>query len=139
MALIAGLTPLCAIAAPAGPSDREQHTAECVAALDLGTQELAGQVKAGRQDLKPLLLDRLKSGAAFIGAAYRGGERDEARSKALLKDALDAQKTLSKPVLEARQVSCAEEGTRLLEQAGFLEREVVDRFAERRLNKLLRR
>lgn len=39
----------------APPSKRELNTAACVAALEVSTDELAGQVKAGRQDLQPLL------------------------------------------------------------------------------------
>lgn len=138
LAITLGLTPLPALATRAAASDQEWHTAECVAALDVNTAALARQVKAGQDELRPLLLDRLKSGAAFVGAAYLRGERDEARAKALLKDALEAQKTLPEPALAARQLACAEEGGRLLAQASFLEREVVSLFAQRRLRKLLR-
>jgi hypothetical protein len=139
LAITLGLTSLPALATrAAASSDQQWHTAECVAALDVNTAELARQVKAGQEELRPLLLDRLKSGAAFIGAAYLRGERDEARAKALLKDALEAQKTLPEPALAARQLACAEEGGRMLAQASFLEREVVSLFAHRRLRKLLR-
>jgi hypothetical protein len=116
----------------------EWHTAECVAALDLDTAELARKVKAGQEAWRPLLLDRLTSGAAFVGAATLRGERDEARAKAPLKDALEAQKTMPEPAIAARQRACAEEGARLLAQATFIEREVVSLSAQRRLNKLMR-
>jgi hypothetical protein len=137
LAMMLGLALPSALATPAVASDREWHTAECVAALDVNTAALAGQVKAGQEALRPLLLDRLNSGAAFVGAAYLRGERDEARAKALLKEALEAQKTLPEAALAVRQLECAEEGYRLLAQASFFEREVVSLFARRRLIKLL--
>jgi hypothetical protein len=90
---------LRSVAATEAPTPREQHTAKCVAALEANTDELAAQVKAGRPDLRPLLLDRLKRGAAFIGAAYLQGKRDEERAKRFLDAALEAQKALSKPAL----------------------------------------
>jgi hypothetical protein len=136
-AILLGLLLPSALATRAVASDREWHTAQCVAALDVHTAALAGQVKAGQEALRPLLLERLQSGAAFVGAAYLRGERDEARAKALLKEALEAQKTLPEAALTARQLECAEEGARLLAQASFFEREVVSLFARRRLNKLL--
>jgi hypothetical protein len=130
---------LSAAAATGDRSEREWHAAECVAALDLGTEDLSRQVKAGHEELRPLLLDRLKSGAAFIGQAYLNGERDEARSQALLKEAREAQRALPESSLAARQLSCAEEGSRLLADANVLEREIVSQVARRRMNKLLER
>jgi hypothetical protein len=109
----------------------------CVAALDLSTRELAEQVKGGRDDLRPVLLTRLTSGAALIGAAYLAGDRDEGRSSALLDSALDAQKALPESELAARQVLCEGEGARLLAGANALERAVVSRVAARRMKRLL--
>jgi hypothetical protein len=103
----------------------------------VNTDELAAQVKAGRPDLRPLLLDRLKQGAAFIGAAYLQGERDEDRAKGFLEAALEAQKTLPKPVLAARQTACAQEGAQLLAKADVLSRAVVSHLAQKRMKKLL--
>ena len=109
----------------------------CVAALDLSTRELAEQVKGGREDLRPVLLTRLKSGAAFIGAAYLAGDRDEGRSRASLDAALEAQKSLPESALAARQNLCEGEGARLLAGASALERAVVSRVATRRMKRLL--
>lgn len=109
----------------------------CVAALDLSTRKLAEQVKGGRDDLRPLLFTRLKSGAAFIGESYLGGERDEARSRALLDTALEAQKAIPESELAARQASCEGEGARLLAGANVLERAVVGLVATRRMKRLL--
>lgn len=132
-----GLLALRALAAADGPSQRELQTARCVAALEVNTEDLAAQVKAGRADLRPVLLDRLKFGAAFIGDAYLRGERDEARAKGLLDAALEAQKALPKPELVARQARCAQEGAQLLANADFISRAVVSHLANRRMKKLL--
>lgn len=136
-----------ALAAPAGsstavasvPTERDTHTAECVAALDISTRQLAAQLKGGQDELRPILVARLKSGAAFIGSAYLAGERDKARTKALLEAALEAQKALPKAELDTRQVACEAEGTRLLAAANALERAVVDRVAAKRMEKLLKK
>jgi len=116
---------------------RDTHTAECVAALDVSTREFAEQIRNGRDAVRPLLLARLRSGAAFIGSAYLAGERDPARTKALLEAALEAQKRLPKADLEALQVACEVEGSRLLGGASALERAVVGRIADKRMQKLL--
>lgn len=132
---------LCA--APAGlastpaASERALHTAECVAALDVKSLELAKQVKAGKPELEAPLTATLEAGAAFIGHAYLQGDRDEARSQALLSAALEAQKLLPEAELAARQASCTQEGARLLSQADVIGRFVVSRLVQRRMQKLL--
>ena len=118
-------------------SERELHTAQCVAALDLSTRQLAEKVKGGQDELRPLLLVRLKSGAALVGAAYLAGARDEGRSHALLDAALVAQTALPVSELAARQAACDDEGTSLLARTNALEREVVSRVATRRMTRLL--
>lgn len=143
------LPTLCLVAAAAGaqstratppsapPSSREWADAQCVAALDVQTEALARQVKAGQTDLRGLLRARLKAGAAFIGRAWLDGERDEARSHALLDRARAAQRALPAPELAQRQGRCAAEGERLLAEANGLQRAVVSRLADRRMKKLL--
>ena len=74
---------------------------------------------------------------AFVGDAYLQGTRDEARARALANDALEAQKSLSKEELAARQTRCADEGGKLLEESNGLERAVVRQVAKRRMAKLL--
>jgi hypothetical protein len=137
LAAAMAFTALNAAAATAVPTEHELHTAQCVAALEADTDELAVQVKGGRADLQPLLLMHLKYGAAFIGDSYLQGERDEAGARALLKAALEAQKALPAPELAALQSDCAMEGAQLLAKADFFGRAVVSRFAERRMKKLL--
>jgi len=126
---------LGAVTAP--PSAQELHVARCVAALEVNTDRLAEQVKGGREDLRPLLAQRLRSGVAFIARSYLDGERDEERSQALLHSALAAQKTLSEPELAARQAACADEGNTLLAKSNAFSRAVVSGLAERRMKKLL--
>ena len=137
LAVLLWLGALQAAVAATEPTEHELHTARCVAALEVSTEGLAAQVKAGRADLQPELLSRLKYGAAFIGDAYLQGERDEARAQALLKAALDAQKAVPATELSARQSECAAEGGRLLAKADFLGRAVVSQLAQRRMKKLL--
>ena len=128
---------LCVAVGAAAPSKRELHSAECVAALEINTDDLARQVKAGRADLRPLLRQRLDAGAAFIGTAYLAGDRDEARAQALLAAALKAQATLPKAELAARQARCAQEGAQLLADSNFVGRAVVARLARKRMKTLL--
>jgi hypothetical protein len=137
MLAVCGLFALRATAATDGPTKHELHTAQCVAALEANTEDLAAQVKAGRADLRPLLLNRLKYGAAFIGDSYLQGERDEGRAKGLLDAALRAQKALPEPELTARQSACAREGAQLLAKADFVSRAVVSHLAQKRMKKLL--
>jgi len=128
---------LCVAVGAAAPSKRELHSAECVAALEISTDDLARQVKAGRADLRPLLRQRLDAGAAFIGTAYLSGDRDEARAQALLAAALKAQATLPKAELAALQARCAQEGAQLLADSNFVSRAVVSRLARKRMKTLL--
>jgi hypothetical protein len=128
----------CAHAQPVdAPSPRELHAAQCVAALQVDTERLAAEVKAGKTESRPLLQARLEAGVAFVGEAYLQGTRDEAKARALANNALEAQKSLSKEELAARQTSCADEGTKLLDESNGLERAVVKQVAKRRMAKLL--
>lgn len=123
--------------ASASASAREMHSAQCVAALDLSTRRLAVRVKDGQDALRPLLLARLKSGAAFIGAAYVSGERDGSRMKRTLETALEAQKALSESEVVARLAACEGEGAGLLAGANALERAVISRVAAKQMQRLL--
>lgn len=121
----------------APPTPREAHAAECVAALEVSTEGLARRVKAGNEEVRPLLQTRLESGTAFVGDSYLNGTTDEARARALANRALEAQKSLTEAQLGARQEACTAEGTKLLEASNPLERAIVKRLAHRRMEKLL--
>ena len=126
-----------AMASSAVHAERELHTVECVAALEVKSDELARQVKAGRTELRAPLLATLDAGAAFIGNAYLQGDRDEVRLQSRLRVALEAQRALPEATFAARQASCGEEGRRLLSEANFIGRAVVSRLVERRMQKVL--
>lgn len=128
----------CAKAEPVeAPSPRELHSAQCVAALQVDTERLAAEVKAGKEASRPVLQAHLEAGVAFVGDAYLQGTRDEARARALANDALEAQKSLTKEELAARQSACASEGAKLLDDSNGIERALVRQVAKRRMNKLL--
>ena len=122
---------------PSEPSPHDLHAAECVAALEVNTQDLAQQVKSGREASRPVLLDRLVSGTAFVGDTYLHGNSDEKQARALANQALEAQKSLTGPELAARQATCADEGARLFASSNGLEQAVVKRLAKKRMDKLL--
>jgi len=100
-------------------------------------QALAAKVKAGDEDLRPLLLSRLESGTAFVGDTYLHDDQDEKRARALANQALESQKSLTEAQIAALQASCAEEGARLLAEANGLERAVVKRLARKRMDRML--
>jgi hypothetical protein len=122
-------------AIPATPS--ELHAAQCVAALEVSTESLAAQVKAGQADAREPLQSRLEAGTAFVGDAYLKGTRDEARAKALANRALEEQKSLSDAELAARQQACADEGQKLMAASNGFERAIVKQVAKKRMAKLL--
>jgi hypothetical protein len=126
-----------ASAADPTPSPRELHAAQCVAALEVLTQGLAQDVKSGNEASRPVLMDRLISGTAFVGDTYLHGLSDEKVARNLADKALEAQKSLTPAELAARQDACADEGTKLYAASNGLQRAVVTRFAKRRMDKLL--
>jgi len=125
-------------AAPATePTPRDLHAAQCVAALDVNTQELARQVKSGKEASRPVLLDRLVSGTAFVGDTYLHGHSDEKQARELANQALQAQKSLAAAELAALQAACADEGAKLFAASNGLQQVVVQRLAKKRMDKLL--
>lgn len=129
----------CALAAScAHAQDSEptyQHSAECVAALEVEAIEMADQLRAGKTDIEPELVRRVQQGFAFIGVAYKQGLRKEAADK-LLKQAEAETQTLSHDELVARQTACQAEGARLLANANVFERAFVAHAAQRRVDRL---
>ncbi len=119
------------------PSPRDLHAAQCVAALEVNTQDLARQVKSGNEASRPVLLDRLVSGTAFVGDTYLHGNSDEKQARELANQALEAQKSLSAPELAARQAACADEGAKLFASSNSLQRAVVKHLAKKRMDRLL--
>lgn len=123
--------------ADATSSQRDQHAAECVAALEVNTEDLATQVKSGNEGARTLLLDRLIAGTSFVGDTYLRGNSDEQQARALANQALEAQKSLTAAELAARQLACANEGKKIYDDSNGLEKAVVKRLAKKRMDKLL--
>ena len=119
------------------PSPRDLHAAECVAALEVNTQGLAQEVKSGKEASRPMLLDRLVSGTAFVGDTYLHGNSNEKQARDLANQAREAQKSLPAPELAARQAACADEGAKLYASSNGLQQAVVKRLAKKRMDKLL--
>jgi len=130
-ATVAALIALPARAA--GPTP--QHTAECVAALEVQAAAMADEYRNGKTEIEPELVRRVQEGFAFIGTAYLQGLREEEANR-LLKAAQKAQESLPAAELAARQVACRTEGARLLEKANVIERAFVMKAAQRRVDKL---
>ena len=133
---ISGLSLAQAVLAPE-PLPRDLHAARCVAALEVNTQDLAQQVKSGKEASRPVLLNRLVSGTAFVGDTYLHGNSDEKQARDLANQALESQKSLSAPELAARQAACADEGAKLFATSNGLQQAVVKRLAKKRMDKLL--
>lgn len=132
----AALSP-AARAADGAPSTHDLHAAECVAALDANTHDLAQQVKAGNERSRAVLQERLVAGTAFVGDTYLHGNSNEQQARALANDAAEAQKRLPATELAARQTACAAEGSRLHAASNALQQAVVKRLAKKRMEKLL--
>ena len=133
---VAALSP-AAQAGDAPPSAHDLHAAECVAALDANTHDLAQQVKSGNEPSRAVLLERLVAGTAFVGDTYLHGNSDEQQARALANEAAEAQKRLPATELAARQANCAAEGARLHAASNALQQAVVKRLARKRMDKLL--
>lgn len=119
------------------PTPRDLRAAQCVAALDENTHELARQVREGKESLRGLLLDRLVAGSAFVGDAYVRGDSDEQEARELTEQMREAQKKLPPRELAARQAACADEGAKLYASGNGLQRAVVKRLAKKRMDRLL--
>lgn len=135
LSIAGALAPLASQAAE--PSPRDLHVAQCVAALDSNTQDLADKVRAGQQASRRMLEDRLVAGAAFIGDSYLHGKRDEQQARELANREMEAQKNLPAAELSARQDACASEGAKLFAAGNKLQQAVVQRLAKKRMDKLL--
>lgn len=127
-----------AFAADPAPTPRDLHAAQCVAALETQTETLAEKVKAGNEATKPLLMERLIAGTAFVGDSYLHSKLDENQARALVHQAQEAQKSLPPAELAARQDSCAGAGSKLYASSNGVQQMVVQRLAKKRMEKLLR-
>ena len=137
LAVILAALATAGAAKAAGPTPQDRRAAQCVAALEAGTDDLVRQIKGGKDAARKPLLDRLTQGAAFVGDTYLHGNADEDQARALVDQAEAAQRALSPAELAARQTACAGEANRLLANANALQRAVIKRLARKRMDKLL--
>ena len=117
----------------------EPDKLRCVAALKLHSNDLAQQVKEGNAARRPELLQVLRQGGAFIGEAYLQhalGDEDEA--KAELAQAEASVRALPAPQAQALRSQCGARADTMIESAPGWQRMVIDRFAQARMDKLLR-
>lgn len=132
------LLPWLALApAHAGETASPEFIADCVAVMQSRADELARQVKAGDTGQQAALRVELQRAAALIGRAYLDGERDEADAKARLKAAQDHQGTRSDTQREALHAACERRADAELATANVLQRFIVERVAQARMNRML--
>jgi hypothetical protein len=122
---------------PAAPSPQELHAAQCAAALETSADALARQVRAGKKEMRQTVLETLQGGIAFFSAAYLEGGAQERRAQRLATEARAVQVHLPVADLVALQGTCLDEGRKLFMGAGGLERAVVSRHADLRMEKLV--
>ena len=130
----AALSVLAAGAEAQAAEPTPQHSADCVAALEIQAKAMAEEMQHGKPELEPELVRRLQEGFAFIGTAYKQGLRKEEADR-LLKSAEEAVKSLPPAELAERQQACRAEGAQLLAHANVLERAFVAHAAQRRVDK----
>ena len=128
-------------AAPADPADpanaSRAETAHCVAVMQTRADELARQVKAGDKSQESALRSELQRAAALIGRTYLDGLRDEGEAKARLKAARQEQSTWPEARRERLHRDCVLKADALIGKASSVERYVIERVAQRRMNKML--
>ncbi len=117
----------------------EPDKVRCVAALKLHSNDLAQQVKEGDATRRSELLQVLRQGGAFIGDAYlHHGLGDEDQAKAELAEAEASVRALPAPQAQALRSQCGAQANTMIESAPGWQRMVIDRFAQARMDKLLR-
>jgi len=123
--------------AHADPQDAYDDTANCIAAMESIAEELARQVKAGDATREPELRIELRRGAALIGRTYLDGLHDEHEARARLEAARERQKTWDEARRNSVRKTCRRRADAELAAASGIERAVVDRVAERKLQRML--
>ncbi|WP_157267301.1 hypothetical protein [Azohydromonas aeria] len=127
---------LLAGAAQARAADSDKL--QCVAALRLHSNQLAGQVRAGDEARKPELLQVLRQGGAFVGEAWLDGLGNEDAAKARLAQAETEVRALGASQAGALRSQCAAQADAMIEHAPGWQRRVIDRFAQSRMDKMLK-
>jgi hypothetical protein len=127
---------MAALAGPASAGPTPERAASCVAALKVRADALAKRLQAGDDNVQPELMTVLEHGYAFIGDAYLNGLRDKKAAEDRLKAAQEAQVGLSEAQMAHRQAGCHAEATKMLAEAGAINRMFVSTAARARIAKL---
>ena len=121
----------------AGAVAAADETADCIAVMQGRADDLARQVRAGDAAQEPALRAELQRAAALIGRAYLDGHHDEAEARAKLEQAQRAQATMAEAERASLHAACVRKADAELEAASGLQRYVVTRIAQARLNRML--
>jgi hypothetical protein len=100
--------------------------------------ELARRIKAGDRSQEAALRTELQRGAALVGRTYLDGLRDEAEAKARLKAARDEQSTWPEARRARLRQDCVAKADALIGGASAVERYLIERIAQRRMDRMLR-
>lgn len=121
--------------ATASPAQREVSL--CAAALDDQARALARQAGDGDATARNRLREVLRAGAAWLGRAWRDGERDEEQAHAWMDEAREQLHGWSAARQASHGATCLREGQALWNAASGLERMLLGRVVERRQQRLL--
>jgi hypothetical protein len=113
------------------------ETAQCIAVMQTKADDLARHVKAGDKSLEPALRTELERAAVLIGRSYLDGMHDEAQAKARLKQAHDAQSKWTDAQRNKLHKECVQRADAELAAASVVQRFIVQRVAQARLQRLL--
>lgn len=137
LALTLGATPARAAGDWETASAAQRTVSLCAAALDDQARLLARQTTAGDRAAEARLREVLRAGAAWLGRAWREGERDEDQAHALMDEARDQLHGWSTARQNSHAASCLRDGLALWNAATGLERLLLGRVVERRQQRLL--
>jgi hypothetical protein len=121
-----------AVAADALTDDR---VATCSAALKSEADQLTEKVRAGDQEAERQFRITWEHGYAILSEAYLNGLRDEAKARALLKEAQDAQASWPTEQLARVQQGCHDQGEQILQKASGIQHFVVEKLARKKVDR----
>jgi hypothetical protein len=113
-------------------------TANCIAVMQTHADELARQIKAGDQAQEPALRTELTRAGALIARTYLDGLHDSAEAKARLKAAHEGQAAWDPERKSRVHLACLKRADAELAAASGPERFAAHRFAQVRLERMLR-
>lgn len=126
-----------AAAASAADATGYDETAACVAVIQTRSDDLARQVRAGDKSQQAELHTELVRAAVLIGQAYLDGLHDERDARAMLQNAHDAQASWTEAQRNAAHEACVRKADAALAEASPIQRFIVERVAQARMNRLL--